>query len=640
MKNRTVWPAFRLTMAGIAIAGCAGLVLNQAYPAQARPAGRSHSHTHSSKYMKLRVERAVNLADQLSAKGKFDDAEDLYRQALNRSPKNAAALNGYGLLLSKEFKLDAADEQFDKALALDAKNGLAHAGKAIVALNRLQSSNVTVLKNRDSLLKQAESECNTALQADPQMQEAHYALGMVFKEQRRLDDAAREFEQAVKQDSKYSDAYTGLGMTRLYQGRLAEATSNFKQAVKLCSANSTAHFGLGRAYLQQGQVDAAIKELNTSLYQYRNSAPVHLALGDAYQTQGNYVAAVKEYNESIRIKPENAAPYLHIADIREMRGDIEHAIAECRSGLELMPDNAELRLRIADNNLKLEKLDDAIKEYETVLTGAPASQRAVNGLANAYYLKAQKETTGAFVGSDDFEQAEASIKRAIALHPDDMQLRLALAKMQALSGEPVSLEQVGRPTNDAERLAYAQAALAMNNFAESTAMMNQVIARTPDAKQTFSIADMALMMKDLDSAEAAYRKAGTFSGGEVRARRGLAKVVKAREDARKECTLASDLFNRKQLASAVDKYHEAIFDNPKVPAARIGLAKTLEKMPKPSPVELREAATQYRAYMALDTALPNKEREKLVKRVAKLEEKAYKIDQKGQRDKRLLSNNR
>lgn len=91
---------------------------------------------------------------------------------------------------------------------------------------------------------------------------------------------------------------------------------------------------------------------------------MRLALGKAYERQGNTAAAVREYQESIKIKPENPAAYLGIANIREARSDIEHSIVEQRGGIELMPDHPELRLRIAYHSLRIEKLDDAIKEYD------------------------------------------------------------------------------------------------------------------------------------------------------------------------------------------------------------------------------------------------------------------------------------
>src|SRR5215471_6907692 len=384
---------------------------------------------------KGRISHTVVVADQLLVKGKYAQAADFYRTALSKDPGDVNAAVGLGMALGKQFKLDGAEEQFDHVLAKDPENPGAHSGKAMVMLNRLQSSSGTIRKSRESTLKQAEEESQRALSADPDIPEAHYTLGMVYKEQGKLADAAKEFQAATEMDPRYSDAYSGLGLVKLSQKNFGGAVSDFKQAVRLNSGDSTAHYGLGQAYLQQGLVDASLKELNIAEYQFPNSWPVRLALGKAYETQGNTVAAVREYQESIRIKPENAAAYLGIANIREARGDIEHSIAELRGGLELMPDNPELHLRIGDQSLRVEKLDDAIKEYETVLSSFPGSSRAAEGLTTAYYLKAQKETTGGFFGSNDYERAEEMLNKAVQMNPNDMRLRLAQAKLRALSGE-------------------------------------------------------------------------------------------------------------------------------------------------------------------------------------------------------------
>jgi tetratricopeptide (TPR) repeat protein len=617
MKLRT------LTVALFALAGT--VALSASTPATA---AQPLLAAKEKKLIKGKIERDVMMADELMLKGKYADAADLYRQAINRNAKNVPAIVGLGMALGKQFKLDGAEEQFDKALALQPGNAMAHAGKAMVMLNRLQSSSATIIKQRDNMLKAAESESRQALSIDPGMPEAAYILGQVLKEQGRLDDASNAFRDAIRNDPQYSDAYAGLGMTKLQQGSLAEAAENFKRAIQINSGNSTAHFGLGKTYLKQGLVDDAIKELNTALYQYPNSAPTRLALGEAYETQGNTVAAIKEYQESIRIKPENPEAYLHIADIREARGDLEFSIAELRSGLELMPNNPDLHLRIADESLRLEKLDDALKEYKSTLDLVPGHAGALKGMTRVYYLKAQKEATGAFTVSNEFEEADRMIDQAIKLNPNDMELRLAQAKLRSLSGKPVDLSSIGTPRNDGERLAYAEALLAQNKFKDASDQINTVIANATDAKQTFAVADLLLMIKALDEADSAYKKAQTFPGGEERAKRGLALVAKARESARQDLTLAADLAKRKQLASAVDKYHSSIFGNPRVADTRLGLAQTLEKITPANPRDLREAIVQYKAYIALEPNLPMKEQEKLQKKMTSLEEKAYKLEQK------------
>ena len=581
--------------------------------------------------LKGKVSREVMEADDLLSRGDWVKAADAYHKIMGRDSKNAGAVAGYGMALGKQFKLDAAEEQFNKALEIDPTNAVAHAGKALVLMNRLSSSNMTIRAQRDSILKQAENECRTALQKDPYSPEAHFQLAQSLREQGRLPEATGEYNEAIKGDPKFSEAYSGLGMLKLSQNSLGEAEGAFKQAIQYNSGNSTAHYGLGKVYLKMGNVDAAIKELNTALYQNPNSFPAHQAMGECYQAQGNNNAAIAEYHKSTLIKPENPDVYLHISDIRESRGDLELSISELRSALELMPDNQDLHLRVADESLKLEKLDDAIKEYQKVMQANPGNAQAAKGLTRGFFLKAQKETGGAFFSSNDFETAKAQLQKAIQLNPNDMELRLADAKIRVMSGETVDLSTIGAPHTDGERVAYAEALLAQNKFKESQDQMSMAIASASDARQTFAVADLALMIKDLDNAEAAYKKASVSPGGEERAKRGIDQVKKARETARQDLTLASDLARKKQLASAIDKYHAAIYDNPRNADARIGVADALERLSPASPRDLREAVVQIKAYIALSPNLPPKELEKLNKRMAKDEEKAFKLEEKAKK---------
>lgn len=575
-----------------------------------------------------RISQSVAAADSLMMKGKYAEAAKYYQTALKRNPRDTNANIGYGMALTKQFKIDGAEEQFNKALARDPQNPGAHAGKALNMLNRLQSSSNTIRKNKDQILREAEAEAQKALDARIDIPEAHYAMAMVYKEQGRLNEAATELKKSISMDSRYSEGYTGLGMVQLAQNNPGAASSNFKQAIRLNSGDWTAHYGLGQALLTQGQTDAALKELNIAQYQFPNSWPVRLALGTAYERQGNTVAAVREYQESIRIKPENPAAYLGIANVREVRGDIEHSIAELRSGLELMPDNADLQLRIGDQSLRVEKIDDAIKAYETVLRGNPGNAKAADGLTTAYYMKANKETTGGYFGDNDFDNALSMLDRAVQMNPNDIRLRLAQAKLRSLAGDEIDLSTIGAPRNDGERISYAQALMAQNRFNEANSEIQTVLNNTTNPKQIFGLADLMLMVHDLDNAEAAYKKASTTSGGAERARRGLAQVAKSREAARKSLTLATDLSKKRMTGSAVDEFHEAVFQDPKSAPARLGLAKALEDVSKPSAVQLRETAFQYRAYVALSPQMTEKEQHKFLSKATKLDEKAGKRERR------------
>ena len=588
----------------------------------------TYSDAASKRFYKGSVSQSVATADRLMMKGKYADAATYYQTALKRNPNDTNANIGYGMALAKQFKLDGADDQFNKALSRDSNNPGAHAGKALTMLNRLQSSSNTIRNSKDATLRDAQAEAQKAIDADKQIPEAHYVMGLIYKEQGKLNDAASEMKRAINLDPKFPDGYAGLGMIQLSKNDPSGAATNFKQALKLNSGDWTAHYGLGQALLNQGQTDAALKELNTAEYQFPNSWPVRLALGKAYETQGNTVAAVREYQESIRIKPENPAAYLGVANIREVRGDIEHSIAELRSGLELMPDNSDIQMRIGDQSLRVDKIDDAIKAYETVLNTNPGNSKAADGLTTAFYMKAQKDTTGGYFGDNDYDQALQMISRAVQMNPNDIRLRLAQAKLQMLAGEQVDLSKLGTPQNDGDRVSYAQALMAQNRFGEANSQIAAVLSHTTNAKQTFALGDMELMLHDLDNAEAAYRKAGSFPGSAERSQRGLANVAKYRENARKSLTLASDLAHKGMHGSAADTFHDAVFANPKSADARLGLAKALENISKPTPVQTREAAFQMRAYVALSPQLPQKEQEKWLSKANKLDVKATKREQK------------
>ena len=561
--------------------------------------------------------------------GSYAEAATIFHNAVNKNSRDLSALNGLGFALALQFKLDGAEQQFNQVLRLQPDEPFAHVGLALVKLNRLTSSSMDVITQRDAILTSAESECMTALNADPNLPVGLIVLGLVHKQQGKLDSAKENFSKAIELDPSYAAAFINRGLIELNQGDTASAITDFQQAITIRPSHSTAHYALGKAYTKLGQLDKAYTELNTSLALNTNSAPAHIALGDVYRLQGNNVAAIKEYKAAIAIKAESQDAYIQLAKLYEGRGDLEMAAADLRSGLELAPDNVDLHRKLADISLKAGKTDDALKEYTTVLSLAPGDVPAIDGMTRVLVLKAQKEAQGAYFLSNNYESAESYIQKAISLNPNSLELRLAEAKLNAMSGKPVDLTTIGTPTNDAERIAFAEAALAQFKFQDASQAMQTVINNCQTAEQLFSVADMALLTRDLDSAEIAYKRAGTQTGTDVTARsqRGLAAVASARQKAQQALTLGKDLSNRTQLASAIDQFRTAAYLNPRLANAHLGLAEALEKFQKKDAAALREASLHFNAYLALQTNLPQKEREKITKRSEKCLETAYNIDQ-------------
>lgn len=78
----------------------------------------------------------------------------------------------------------------------------------------------------------------------------------LFRE-KRLPQAVAKLEAAIQQDSSFSDAYEALGVLYAQQGRLDEAIHVTKKLAAMDPDNIMAHTNLSRFYQQKGWIDEA-----------------------------------------------------------------------------------------------------------------------------------------------------------------------------------------------------------------------------------------------------------------------------------------------------------------------------------------------------------------------------------------------
>lgn len=577
---------------------------------------------------KVSFTKQMSEANALMVDGKYADAVDLYQQVLNSEPDNVEALAGLGMAYARLMKNDAADEQFAKALQLDPNNAVSHCGKAVVFLNRLETA--ADATERKKLLRDAGRECNKALDADARVVEAHYLLGKVYREEGRFDLAEQAFTGATRLDPDYSNAFAALGAVQSQREEYAQAAESLKKAISLNANNSLAYFARGEMYAKQGQPDRAVKEYNMSIYKNPNHDFVHIALGKADESLGDHVAAIREFEEALKVKPNNPDAYLCLVDSYESRGDLDNAIAKLHAALKDLPNNTELRTKLAELNLRLGHYDQAINDFNAALIISDRYVPALQGLARAFFVKSLKETVGNYYHAASFDRCRGLIDNAARTNADNVLVKLAAVEMTVLAGQAANLNNFGLATTVQQQLAFAEVLFAQLRFNNARDYMTQAIAAANNAKDIFAVADLAWTIRDLASAEAAYKKAATFSYADYRAHLGLESVQKAREAAHDDLVQADDLVHNHGWAQAIKKYHDAIYGDAKNPDARLGLAQVLEKMHYPAPQEAarsyREAAWQYKAYLSLNPSIPSDAREKIIKKIDRLYVKANKLD--------------
>ena len=120
--------------------------------------------------------------------------------------------------------MEFARQMFARAVAIDPEFALAWAGlaKTYVDLYRWGRN------SRD--LQEAQRTSAHALKLDPNLAEAHVAIGQALAIQRRFEDAAAEFEKAIELDPTSFDAYYFYARSSFEAGDLGKAVQLFEKA--------------------------------------------------------------------------------------------------------------------------------------------------------------------------------------------------------------------------------------------------------------------------------------------------------------------------------------------------------------------------------------------------------------------------
>ncbi|MEM9274304.1 MAG: tetratricopeptide repeat protein [Cyanobacteria bacterium P01_F01_bin.143] len=143
-------------------------------------------------------------AAQLTQKGKWKAASDLYQQILQDKPNNASAWHLLGLTLMQQGKQDKALEAIEKAIALDPNQAEFHNHAGVIHFN---------LGN----LEQGISCLQKSLALKPQSLDCRYNLALGLQKAGRVNEAKQEYQKIINQNPQYEAALKGLKTLRSHQ---------------------------------------------------------------------------------------------------------------------------------------------------------------------------------------------------------------------------------------------------------------------------------------------------------------------------------------------------------------------------------------------------------------------------------------
>jgi tetratricopeptide (TPR) repeat protein len=186
--------------------------------------------------------------------------------------------------------------QFEKAVKLDEKYGLAYAG---IADSFVGFSTYRVLPPKEAYPK-ARDAAIKALNIDSGLSEAHSALATVsLYHDWDWEAAEGEFKRAISLNPDDSVAHQRYALALAWFGRFEDAHSEIARAMELdpvapvFSANAGQILGFARLY------DDAIQELEKGVALDPNFYATHNILGITYVLKGSFDKGIEEFQKAI-----------------------------------------------------------------------------------------------------------------------------------------------------------------------------------------------------------------------------------------------------------------------------------------------------------------------------------------------------
>jgi len=197
--------------------------------------------------LKVESDVATEIASSLRATLTPDEKERVERKPTNNSEAYALylrALDAANRAIGSSAALEEAQHLCEQAIALDPQFALARA-----RLSRAHSSIYQTYQPLETHKQGSKAEAEEALRLQPDLSEAHLAMGAYFgRVERDYVKALKEYEIAAKATPNDSTVLTSTGFIRMRQGLFRQAIVDLERASTLDPRSSNIFDTLGNAY--------------------------------------------------------------------------------------------------------------------------------------------------------------------------------------------------------------------------------------------------------------------------------------------------------------------------------------------------------------------------------------------------------
>jgi tetratricopeptide (TPR) repeat protein len=359
----------------------------------------------------------LGLADAYRGVHNYEEARSTLQTARRQHPMSVAVLSALGSLEIEAESYDAAIEALGSALAL---------ALGEMKLRILLGS--AFLSKGDSAAALAQFE--KVLARDPENPLAHYSRAQIFADTDQNEKALADAEQVVSAKPEYLPGRALLAKILVRLKQCARAAEVLRPAVNPPALDTQSLFLLGNAYECAGQAELATRvraEFAAASRGDRKRAEdetqsKHLVeQANELARQNKFPEALDMLQQALEKNPKNGFAYSQEAKIYFSMHKPEEAREAIQQALQMQAYQPDFLYVAGVIAAAQEKLDEALAAFEKVTQISPKE-------ADAYFeigkIRLQK---------GDRNGARAAFRRAVELAPDDAEYKSALAATEKVS---------------------------------------------------------------------------------------------------------------------------------------------------------------------------------------------------------------
>ncbi|MFO7766142.1 MAG: PEP-CTERM system TPR-repeat protein PrsT [Pelovirga sp.] len=302
----------------------------------------------------------------------------------------------------------------------------------------------------------------SALDISPEFERARVLVALTLLKQNRIDDAIIQVERVVRNNPNNAYARNVLGSAYLAAGQLDRGITELETASNLDPSLVEAHLQRGAVRLSQGQVGAGEEDLIRAVHVAPELLNSRLMLVTHYLRQKNYTAAIETINEGMNGTDQDALLNNYLAAAYFSQNRPQQAVTALLAAKEASPDYLTPYFNLASYHASQSEYDQALQQFQDVLSRDPDNMRALLGSAAVYNVLGRNDDLDEVyrrIEATGTEQGFVTAAR-YQLRRDNMAEALAITErgLQRHDGSAPLLEMKGSLHQQRDEIQEAEAA--------------------------------------------------------------------------------------------------------------------------------------------------------------------------------------